>query len=107
MNASDLESKYVAVRGSHNFALEYIGNGGIITLLIVLAILFMIIYLAIKSFKKNKTLMALSLTLITLFSVYSLIESGSFIIPKSYEFVALNLFIISPILMTYKNKEAN
>ncbi len=107
MNASDLESKYVAVRGSHNFALEYIGNGGIITLLIVLAILFMIIYLAIKSFKKNKTLMALSLTLITLFSTYSLIESGSFIIPKSYEFVALNLFIISPILMTYKNKEAN
>ena len=105
MNATDLESPYVTVRGSHNFALEYIGNGGIIMFLIALALLIMITYLAIKSLKKNISLMGLCLTLIVIFTVYSFIESGSFILPKSYEFVAINLFIVSPILMTYKNKK--
>ncbi len=85
---------------THNAALEYLGNGGILMLVVVLIILGMLIYMAIKNLKNNRGLMVLSLMLIVFSLIYSIIESGFFIFPRTYGFAILTAFIVVPIVST-------
>ena len=61
---------------------------------------------AVKNIKNNDNLSLVCLTLAILFTVYMFIESGSFIMPKSLDTIILAVYIITPVISTYKKIEA-
>lgn len=89
---------------AHSGYLQYIGEGGIIYLLIVLALIGFIIYLGIKNYKKDKPIVFISLSVITLFLIYMGIESSSIFIASGLEFGIISVMTLTPILFVSRQK---
>lgn len=89
---------------AHNAALEFLGTGGIVMLATVLIIVGMCLFLAIKNFKKDKNMMVMVIILVVFSILYSVLESGFFVFPKTYGFALLTFYIIPPVLSLEKSK---
>ena len=94
----------VARYSAHSGYLQYIGEGGIIYLLIVLALIGFVFYLGIKNFKKDQATIFISLATMVLFGAFMFIESASIFIANSMEFGAISMLTISPILFVSRQK---
>lgn len=91
-------------RSAHNGYLQYIGDGGIILLLVALIIAGMLIYLCIKNMKIDRDLMVISLIILVFSLIYMIIESGTIFLPRSMENAALTVLATLPILTLTKEK---
>lgn len=106
LNTYDVVTQFANnTRYAHNAFIEWIGNGGIIYLLLGLFLLVITSYMAVKNIKNNDNMSLICFALAILFTVYMLLESGSFIMPKSLDTIILAVFIITPIISTYKKAE--
>ena len=94
----------VARYSAHSGYLQYIGEGGIIYLLIILALISFVIYLGIRNFKKDKPMMFISLMTVICFAIYMSIESASIFIASGMEFGVISMLAISPILFVSRQK---
>ena len=94
----------VARYSAHSGYLQYIGEGGIIYLLVVLALIAFVIYLAIKNYKKDKPAMFISLITMVAYMAFMFIESGSIFIASGMEFGVVSMLTISPILFVSRQK---
>lgn len=88
---------------AHNMFIEALGNGGIIFLSASVAILIYAIYLGIKLFKNNKSLVLFTFLLIIVLMAYGLVESGTFLFPFNIDFAYLSGVVFIPLF--YKKKE--
>lgn len=105
-NSTDPINTFFNKTGSaHNTFLEWFGSGGIVMVLVGLAIYIMILYLAFKNIKKKDELTPLILLLITYMSIRSIMESGSFVFVKTLEFAVVAMFTVVPTLSIYKNRQ--
>ena len=94
----------VARYSAHSGYLQYIGEGGIIYLLVVLALIGFVIYLGVKNFKKDKTRIFISFITMASFIAFMFIESGSIFISSGMEFGVISMLTISPILFVSRQK---
>lgn len=94
----------VARYSAHSGYLQYLGEGGIIYLLIAIALIIFVIYLGIKNYKKNPALMFVSLLTITSFIIWMSIESVSIFIANGLECGIISVLAISPILFVSRQK---
>ena len=94
----------VARYSAHSGYLQYIGEGGIIYLMIVLALIGFVIYLGIKNFKKDKIGIFISFITMASFIAFMFIESGSIFISSGMEFGVISMLTISPILFVSRQK---
>ena len=100
VSASEINGRYSA----HSGYLQFMGEGGIVFLLVALLIIGMLVYLGIKNYKRNPPLVVFSLTVLTLYLVYMIIESVMVIMPHSLEFGIAGMFIALPILDLNKER---
>ena len=89
---------------AHSGYLQFLGEGGIIALLVMLFFVGCLIYYAVKSYKKNPTTIIFSLTILAIFLVYMSIESAMVIMPHTLEYAIAGMFIAVPILAINKDR---
>ena len=98
-NVADTSTGYANNRYSaHSGYLQFMGEGGIILLLVVLFFIGCLVYYAVRNYKKNPTHILFSLVILGIFLVYMIIESAMVIMPHTLEYAVAGMFIAVPIL---------
>ncbi len=90
---------------AHNGYLQALGEGGIIYLVVITLIIVLYIVKAIKSFKQNKGIVFLSLSLFVILAIYSLVEGITPIFTSTMEYFCLNALIFVPVLSIGLSKD--
>ena len=86
---------------AHNAWLQYLGNGGIITLLIALAVIGIYVYAIIKIMKNHKSLAIWSLILLVSSIAYSLVENYPLFLGSTTEMMYLNVLLFVPVMQKF------
>ncbi|MCQ2793125.1 MAG: hypothetical protein MJ221_01705 [Bacilli bacterium] len=100
-----LKESLIDYQFAHNTIVELLGNGGIILLCGFLLIFAYLIYLIIKEFKDNKSLILFEIVLIASLSFVMIVESGSYILPFTMDYAFFSMLVIIPLII--KRKEAH
>ena len=88
---------------SHNMFLEFIGEGGIVLLLIAIAIIGYVIYILIKGIKQYQTTAIFELMLLSVLIIHAFFESGAFIFANTMEYAYIGLTLFMPSLSMKQN----
>lgn len=93
---------------AHNGYYELLGTGGIVLLIVFLLLCGYLVYVGIKHFKENKTLVVFSFTVLTVMFAYMLIASGTPLFSRTLDYSILGMIIFVPLLsIHYKEKAEN
>ena len=99
--ASDTTRWINSTHQAHNAWLQYLGNGGIITLVIAAAIIGIFVYACIKIMKNHKSLAIWALILLTCSIGYSLVENYPLFLGTSSEMMCFNALLFIPVMQVY------
>ena len=94
------------IDSSHNFVVEMLGYGGIVFLLVWLALFAYVIYCYVKSFKKNKAIVVFSAIILISYLIFALFENGLILLSCSPEYLFITLLVVAPISYCYQSEEA-
>lgn len=83
---------------AHNGYLQALGEGGILYLSLIAAIIVLFVIKAVKYFKKNKGVVFLSLSLFVIMAIYMMVEGITPIFTSTMEYFCLNALVFVPVL---------